>query len=183
MEQKAWYFDQTRCIGCYSCAVACKDWHDVPEGPSNWISIKTIEKGIFPNVFLGFLISTCYHCADPSCIKVCPTKAIIKRDDGIVEVITDRCVGKKCSLCLEACVYDAPQFREGENARMEKCDFCIERGQNGKKPICVAACKTRALDSGPIDQLKTKYGKNTNAEGFSYHPIMKPSILFKPKQK
>ena len=181
-KQMGFYFDQTRCIGCYACIVACKDWHDVSAGPNSWIRVKTIERGKFPDVFVSFLVAPCYHCADPVCVKVCPTKAIIKREeDGIVVVDRERCIGKKCSLCLQACPYDAPQFGEGENARMAKCDLCLDRWINGKKPICVDACPMRALDAGPLEELQAKYGRNVKAEGFTYHPIVRPSVVFKPK--
>ena len=87
MMQLAFYFDQTRCNGCYTCVVACKDWHDVPAGPASWIRVKTIEKGKYPKPFLAYLQSTCYHCAEPACIQACPVNAISKREeDGIVFV-------------------------------------------------------------------------------------------------
>jgi hypothetical protein len=57
--QLALYFDQTRCTGCYTCVVACKDWHDIPAGPANWIRVTTIERGKYPHPFLAFLASTC----------------------------------------------------------------------------------------------------------------------------
>ena len=64
---------------------------------------------------------------------------------------------------------------------MQKCDLCIERWQEGKQPICVASCPTRALDAGPIDEMMTKYGDIKEAAGFIYDEELRPSILFKPK--
>ena len=181
-KQMGFYFDQTRCIGCCTCTVACKDWHDIPAGPSSWIRVKTMEKGKFPNVFTCFLAIPCYHCANPSCLKVCPTQAISKREtDGIVVVDQKRCLGKKCHLCLLACPYGAPQFRAENDARMEKCDLCSDRLDEGKKPICVGACQTRALDVGPLEELQVTYKKNMDAEGFTYHPILRPSIIHRRK--
>ena len=78
MTQTGFYFDQTRCTGCFTCAVACKDWHDIPAGPINWIRVNSIERGEFPKLFLTYLTIACNHCADPPCVKVCPTSAIIK---------------------------------------------------------------------------------------------------------
>ena len=78
--QIGFYFDQTRCTGCYACVVACKDWHDVPAGPASWIRVETIEKGKFPDLFVAFFTHTCYHCADPACVEACPAGAISGND-------------------------------------------------------------------------------------------------------
>lgn len=179
----AFYFDQTRCTGCYTCVVACKDWHDVPAGPASWMRVETIERGKYPNPFLAYLISRCYHCAKPACLSACPVNAITKRqEDGIVVVNRETCLGKDdCQFCLEACPYDAPQFGAERNAAMQKCDFCMERWQEGKRPICVDSCLTRALDAGPKDEMKAKYRHGKEAAGFSYREDVMPSIIFKPK--
>ncbi|MFX1303581.1 MAG: 4Fe-4S dicluster domain-containing protein [Promethearchaeota archaeon] len=186
MKQMGFYFNQERCTGCYTCSIACKDWNDIPAGPVNWRKIKKIEEGKFPNLFLAYLSTACNHCANPPCVKACPTEAIIKRDsDGIVVVDHERCIGKKeCgSKCLKVCPWNVPQFSKKENAKMQKCDFCLERLEQGQKPICVEACPMYALDAGPIDELKEKYGKIFDAEGFQYFEEFKPSILFNPKLK
>ena len=182
--QMAFYFDQTLCTGCATCIVACKDWHDVPTGPASWTRVIAIEKGAYPNPFIAFLKTSCYHCANPECINACPVNAITKRqEDGVVIVDTEICLGKaSCSLCKEACPYDAPQFSAEENAKMKMCNFCYDdRLSNSEPPICVAACPMMALDYGPLEELKSKYGDVQNAEGFSYSSKMGPSIIFKPK--
>ena len=181
--QLAFYFDQTRCIGCYTCVVACKDWYDVPAGPASWRRVQTIERGKYPELFVAFLSTACYHCTEPACIAACPAGAISKRkEDGIVVVDREACIGKdSCGLCLEACPYDAPQFGAEENAEVQKCNFCVERWSEGKKPICVASCPTRALDAGPIEEMEAKYGKIHRAVGFTYDDKLQPSVLFKPK--
>ena len=69
-----------------------------------------------------------------------------------------------------------------DNAKMEKCNFCIGRLAENKQPICVAGCPTRALDSGPLDELKAKYGDVKEAQGFIYAAELDPSIVFKPKK-
>ena len=181
--QLAFYFDQTRCNGCYTCVVACKDWHDVPAGPASWIRLKTIEKGKYPKPFLAYLQSTCYHCAEPACIQACPVNAISKREeDGIVVVDKETCLGKDgCQMCLNVCPYNAPQFGAEENAKMQKCDFCLERWSEGKKPVCVDSCPARALDAGPIDEMVAKYGEAKEATGFTYDSKLRPSVIFKLK--
>ncbi|MFC1915750.1 4Fe-4S dicluster domain-containing protein [Chloroflexota bacterium] len=183
--QSAFYYDQTRCSRCYTCAVSCKDWYDTPAGPASWLRINPIEEGKYPKPFWANIFSPCYHCADPACMEACPVNAISKRkEDGIVVVDREKCLGKdECQLCLEVCPYDAPQFGAEENAKMQKCEMCIERWEEGKKPICVAACPQRALDAGPIDEMKAKYGDVQEAAGFKYSDALQPSVIFKPKPK
>ncbi len=185
MKQMGFYFDQTRCIGCYTCSVACKDWNDIPIG-INWRKIKIKEDGIFPKLFLTYLSTACNHCINPPCVKACPVEAIIKREsDGIVIVNSKKCIGKKeCGAkCLKACPWDVPQFGSAENAKMEKCNFCLERLEKGQQTICVEACPMFALDAGTLEELREKYGSIVEAEGFSYIEKFKPSVIFKSKQK
>lgn len=183
--QIGFYFNQTRCTGCYACIVACKDWHDVPAGPANWMRVLYNEEGKFPEVSVSYLAASCYHCAEPLCMPACPAKAISKRkEDGIVVVDREACLGnEKCKVaCLKACPYDAPQFGSEPDAKMQKCDLCLERWGEKKKPICVEACPMRALDSGPLDELETKYGSIRETEGFVYSKKTKPAIVFKARQ-
>ncbi len=181
--QVGFYFDQNRCTGCYTCAVACKDWHDVPAGPASWLRVSIIERGKYPQPFRAFLPTPCYHCAEPACVPACPVDAITKREeDGILVVDRGTCLGKDaCQLCLEACPYDAPQFGAEDNAKMQKCDMCLERWEEGKKPVCVMACPMEATDAGPLEELRGKYGALTEAEGFAYSVENVPSVVFRPK--
>jgi len=186
MSQMGFYFDQTRCIGCYTCAVACKDWHDIDAGPVNWMRVHTIEEGKFPNLFVAYLVLPCFHCADPPCVRACPVGAIYKREaDGIVVVDQDKCLGKhECrTLCLNACPWNVPQFGTQDNAKMQKCDLCLERLEQGLQTICVEACPMYALDVGPMHQLRARYGDVVEAEGFRYSKRFKPSVTFKPKRR
>jgi anaerobic dimethyl sulfoxide reductase subunit B (iron-sulfur subunit) len=181
--QFAFYFDQTRCTGCFTCVVACKDWHDIPAGPANWMRVSNIEKGKYPHPFLAFLASACYHCAKPMCAAACPVHAIEKRsEDGIVVVNRGLCLGKDtCDKCLKACPYKAPQFGAEQNSKMQKCDLCLDRWAEGKQPICVAACPMRALDAGPLEAMEAKYGEVRQAAGFKYNERLQPAVVFKPK--
>ena len=181
--QMGFYFDQSRCTGCYTCSVACKDWHDVAAGPASWLRVTTMERGKFPEVSVAFLVTSCYHCAEPPCVSACPVDAILKREeDGIVVVDGDKCVGgENCDLCRQVCPYDAPQFGVENNPKMQKCDFCLERLREGRKPVCVEACPVRALDAGTLDELRAKYGNVQEAEGFIYSSSAIPSIILKPK--
>ena len=181
--QMGFYFDQTRCTGCFTCIVACKDWYDVPAGPASYRRVMTIEKGKYPDLFVTFLSTACYHCMEPSCISACPADAIFKREiDGVVVVKKEVCLGSdNCSLCLQECPYDIPQFGAEENAKMQKCDFCLDRMEKNIMPVCVDACPMRALDAGPLEELRVKYGDSRKAEGFVYYEKLNPSIVFKPR--
>jgi anaerobic dimethyl sulfoxide reductase subunit B (iron-sulfur subunit) len=176
--QYGFYFNQTRCIGCFTCSVACKDWHDIPAGPVNWRRVDLLERGTFPDLFVIYTSIACNHCAEPPCVKVCPEKAITKREsDGIVVVDQEKCLGnKECNIrCLNACPWKAPQFGPEDNAKMQKCDLCLDRLEQGKAPICVEACPMYALDAGPIEELQKKYGDIRDGEKF------KPSLLLKKR--
>ena len=183
--QLSFYFDQTRCTGCFTCVVACKDWHDIPAGPVSWRRVTTTEKGRFPNVSVSFLSTSCLHCAEPSCASACPAGAITKRkEDGIVAVDPTVCLGKETcgSPCRTACPYGVPQFEADQDARMQKCTMCSDRWAEGKKPICVQGCPMRALDAGPLEEMEARYGKTREVEGFTFSEVTKPSIVFKAKK-
>ena len=184
MSQYGFYFDQTRCTGCFTCSVACKDWNDVDAGPANWLPVTPIERGKFPAPHLSYLALPCLHCANPPCLIACPVDAIAKRDaDGIVVIDRGKCIGgEECGVrCLKACPWDAPQFGPEDNARMQKCDFCLKRLEKGQQTICVESCPMFALDAGPIDQLIERYGDVPAADGFKPSERFRPSVTFKPK--
>jgi len=182
--QMGFYFNQQLCTHCCACVVACKDWHDVPAGPASYIRISVIEKGNFPDVYMAGMFGSCYHCAEPACISVCPVEAISKREqDGIVVVDRVACLGQDdCGACKDTCPYDAPQFGAEENAKMQKCDFCVDRLAESRTPICVEACPFIALDAGPLEGLHLKYGGEKKAEGFVYSSELNPSIVFTPME-
>jgi anaerobic dimethyl sulfoxide reductase subunit B (iron-sulfur subunit) len=184
MEQWGFYFDQSRCVGCHACSIACKDWHDVDAGSVQWRKITSRERGTYPAVFLSYLSLSCNHCEQPACAQACPAGAIAKRaEDGIVGVDREACLGNAAceTLCKKACPYSVPQFGEEEGARMQMCTFCLDRVLIHKKPICVEACPMRALDAGPLKELQENYGGIKKIEGFTYSNKTKPSIIFKPR--
>ena len=180
--QFGFYFDQSRCIGCYACVVACKDWHDIQDKAVSWIRLLTFENGKYPDVSVHFLVVNCHHCAEPACVEACPVNAIHKRaQDGTVVIDRESCLGiDTCDRCREACPYHVPQFGSEPNARAQMCDFCLDRWAQNRKPVCVEACPVQALDAGPMDELKAKYGSIQEAVGFDYVTKLQPSIIFKP---
>jgi len=112
--QTGFYFDQTRCTGCFACAVACKDWHDIPAGPARWMRIEYREEGKFPKIFVSHTAMSCYHCDNPVCTFVCPNEAITKREeDGVVVVDREKCREEHaCGIFSEASM--GPDFLYGE---------------------------------------------------------------------
>jgi len=148
-KQYGFYFDSDRCIQCKSCEVACKQWKGIKAGTIRLRRVEEITTGTFPNVTRRFFSISCRHCVKAPCISVCPTKAIVKRPDGIVIVEKDKCIG--CRVCLEACPFSSPQF--GEDGLMQKCDMCLDRIESGQTPMCAATCPTQALRWGSLEEL------------------------------
>jgi heterodisulfide reductase subunit A2 len=104
--QMGFYCDQTSCMGCAACVIACKQWHDIPAGPASWMRVQSIEEGVFPNVYLGYLPSRCLNCENAACVEACPAGAVSKREkDGIVLVDRDKCLGRDAcgNDCSDAC--------------------------------------------------------------------------------
>ena len=92
--------DLARCVGCNACTVACKIENGTP--PDHyWARVYTEETGTFPDVKTTYVPALCNHCADAPCVTVCPTGASHQRDDGIVLVNQDTCIG--CRACMMAC--------------------------------------------------------------------------------
>jgi anaerobic dimethyl sulfoxide reductase subunit B (iron-sulfur subunit) len=153
------HFEQSRCSGCHTCVVACKDWHDIPPGPVFLRRLVIKEHGQYPRVTVSFVSTACRHCDEPDCIPACPARAITKREkDGIVIVDEELCLGgDQCGrACFIACPDKAPQFGEEPDATMQKCDLCLDRWENGQKPVCAEACPMRALEVELRDEKEAK---------------------------
>ncbi|MEA1961395.1 MAG: DMSO/selenate family reductase complex B subunit [Bacillota bacterium] len=177
MTQLGFYFDMTKCTGCRTCQIACKDKNELPVG-TLFRMVKTFEGGKYPNPWVYHLSMTCNHCADPQCVKNCPTGCRYKREeDGLVLQDMDKCIG--CGYCIMSCPYGFPQRLE--NGKVSNCNMCVDLLDQGLNPACVDACMTRALDFGDIDKLKAKYGGTSDLSVLPSSSITNPSVLIKAK--
>jgi len=178
--QYGFFIDQSRCIGCNGCVIACKQWHDLQPGPVKWMRVYQWETGLFPNTRLHILPIMCFHCENPICMKACPHEAIYKEEKyGAVLVNVDKCNGTR--KCWQACPYGAPQYGGDDlDKKMSKCNMCIDRLDQGLKPICVLSCSMRALEFGALDELIKRYGNLRRLEEMPKESITKPAVVFKP---
>ena len=133
--------DSDSCIGCHACTIACKSEHDVPLGVNRtWV--KYIETGSFPDVSRHFSVMRCNQCEDAPCMTICPTNALFRADNGVVDFQDDNCIG--CKSCMNACPYDALYINPETNTA-QKCNFCNHRIEMDLAPSCVVVCPTEAI--------------------------------------
>ncbi|MGI2258439.1 DMSO/selenate family reductase complex B subunit [Shewanella sp. GXUN23E] len=181
--QYGFYLDASKCSGCKTCQVACKDRSNMIVGPK-WRRVYEYTGGSWqqnPNgtftqdIFACYLALSCNHCNNPKCVQACPTGAMHKdRQTGLVRVFEESCIG--CEACARACPYDAPQIHP-ERRVMTKCDGCYDRLKQGLAPVCVASCPQRALEFGPIDELRARYGNQADAPGLPSSAITDPNLV------
>ena len=179
--------DLDTCVGCHACAVACKQWNDqgragpLPdvdargaEPSGTWFNrIRHFEVGEYPATQTVNMPMSCLHCEEPACVTVCPTGASYKRDDGIVLVDPDKCMG--CNLCAWACPYGARELDPSAGV-MKKCTLCVDRvydealPEAERQPACVLTCPTRARMFGDLDDPDSDVSKVV-AERGGYAPM------------
>lgn len=184
--QYAFYFDASRCTGCKTCVIACKDKNNIQqpgiqlrrvyeESGGDWIEDEA-AKTWKQNIWAYFVSVSCNHCDDPACVKVCPTGAHAKHFDlgGLVLIDGEKCIG--CGACAVACPYEAPQLDHKER-KMRKCDMCMDRISKQELPICVAACPQRALDFGTVEELRKRHGDDGMIAPLAAAEYTKPNLL------
>jgi Fe-S-cluster-containing dehydrogenase component len=169
--------DLSKCIGCQYCVYACQAVNDVPD-EMRWNAYLTDETA---NGDIFHMTRPCLHCQDAPCVAVCPVQATYVRDDGIVIMDYDKCIG--CRYCQVACPYDARNFNweqriessgyqdEWGSAEVdirprgvpEKCTFCVHRIDRGlpnglvpgidaaATPACVNICPVEARYFGDLN--------------------------------
>ncbi len=151
--------DLAVCDGCGTCTRACSKMHFIPPD-REWIPVMKMQET--PETSPYFFPKPCFHCDNPPCTKVCPVDATFKREDGIVLIDNERCIG--CRFCMAACPYSTRHFNWGhpdaageppeahanayspENGHprrvgtVEKCDFCPDMAEMGMLPACASSC-------------------------------------------
>jgi len=130
--------DMRKCIGCQSCTVSCS-MENLP--PIGQFRTTVLQYEVTPDdgsqAAMVLLPRLCNHCDNPPCVPVCPVQATFQREDGIVLVDNERCVG--CAYCVQACPYDA-RFINHDTQTADKCTFCEHRLEVGLLPACVESC-------------------------------------------
>ena len=160
--------DLKKCVGCNGCTLACRAKNGTPVG-IHYHRVEKREVGKHPTARMEFRPIPCMHCEEPACLSVCPTGATYKRDDGLVLIDHNKCIG--CRYCILACPYDVrqslakienyfgetvtpfealkqPSFDKGTAV---KCDFCVDRLEQGLLPACVTTCPGQARYFGDLD--------------------------------
>src|SRR5581483_9645081 len=156
--------DLAKCDGCGKCTVACSKMHFIPPD-RQWIKVLRMQDAETTAPY--FFPQPCFHCDNPPCTKVCPVDATFKRQDGIVLIDNERCIG--CRFCMAACPYGARSFNwarphdppealaEGYSPEhgfprrvgtVEKCDFCPDMAAQGQLPACAGSCPMGAIYYG-----------------------------------
>ena len=169
--------DLRKCVGCHSCAVACKSENNVPLGVhSSWV--KQIEKGTYPHVAMPMLPRLCNHCTNPPCVKACPTRASYQRDDGVILIETKYCIG--CKACISACPYDA-RYINPKTMLADKCSFCDHRIDEGLEPACISTCIGRARIFGDLNDPNSEVSRiknSTNVVVLKHEARTHPNVFY-----
>jgi formate dehydrogenase iron-sulfur subunit len=163
------FTDTTLCIGCKACEVACKEWNQLPDNPiqfrdsydntgqldqRNFRHVRFVEQATSnPDkpIAWSMMSDVCKHCANASCLEVCPTDAIIRTEFDTVYIQQDVCNG--CRDCIAACPYGVIGF-DSQSGTAKKCTFCYDRLQNNKMPACAQACPTQSIKFGNLADLR-----------------------------
>lgn len=180
MHATAWgkVIDHARCIGCHACTTACKSENLVPLSVTRTY-VKHVDVGEFPQARRAHQVTRCNQCAHAPCVAACPTTAMFKRADGIVDFDKSICIG--CKACMAACPYDAI-FINPEDHSAEKCNFCAHRIDMGLEPACVVVCPTEAILVGDMNDPSSRVAQIVNREAVNVRRPEKetlPKLFYK----
>lgn len=167
--------DLDRCTGCHACSVACKTEHQTPLG-SFRSRVRYLQAPSAQQ--LSFLPLACMHCQNAACIDACEHKAVVRLNDGRVQIDDSKCAG--AGDCIDACPYGAI-YMNPQTERADKCDLCTNRTSLGLEPACVNACANDAIRFGDLDNPQdpvTQYAAARNAKPFKASTGAEPSVLY-----
>jgi len=180
--------DLARCANARKCVEGCQKMHH-RKPPVEWIKVKKMQDANDTAPY--WMAQPCFHCDNPPCTKVCPVDATFKRQDGVVLIDSDRCIG--CRFCMAACPYNARVFNWGDNwggtneataiscgpegnnsannsietnlqnkiGTVSKCDFCVDMARQSKLPDCVTNCPNGTLFFGDANEDVVTNGEDT----------------------
>lgn len=166
--------DLRKCINCKTCEMACNEYYGLTENHRRKIVTYKTSEDVQANLSIS-----CNHCANPVCVSICPENNFQKRYDGIVVLQAKNCLA--CMRCVSACPFQAPKFNPKTNT-VDKCNFCVERIDQGLKPVCVENCVTSALGVIAVNSQEIKKYSLKDAD----IPMMdytNPSIYVANKKK
>lgn len=169
--------DMRKCIGCQACTVSCS-MENLP--PIGQFRTTVLQYEVLPDdggpCSMVMLPRLCNHCDNPPCVPVCPVQATFQREDGIVLVDNERCVG--CGYCVQACPYDA-RFINHETRTADKCTFCEHRLEAGLLPACVESCVGGARVIGDLNDPASAVSRLL-AEHRDEIKVLKPDMRTDP---
>ena len=169
--------DLAKCKNARKCVTSCQKMHHLPE-EKEWLQVKLMQDS--PEAAPYWFPKTCFHCDNPPCVKVCPVDATFNRQDGLVLIDADRCIG--CKFCMAACPYSTRVFNWSEPDQpaevsclqyspetsvpsrvgtVEKCDFCPDKSRAGELPDCVTACPNGVFYFGDQNENVVTNGDET----------------------
>ena len=159
--------DLAKCTNQLKCQESCNKNHYIT-GDNAWLKVYKMQESEKTAPY--WMPTLCQHCDKPPCVKVCPVDATFKRQDGIVLIDNERCIG--CRFCMAACPYSTRVFNwnepdqpaeahEGEytpdyagkpsvKGTVDKCDFCPHMIKMGELPHCVSACPNDVYSFGDM---------------------------------
>ena len=184
--------DVSKCIGCKACQVACMEWNDLRDeigscvgtytnpadlSDQSWTLMRFTEYEN-PKGDLEWLIRKdgCMHCADPGCLKACPSPgAIVQYANGIVDFHEENCIG--CGYCITGCPFNVPRISKKDH-KAYKCTLCSDRVAVGLEPACVKACPTGAIVFGSKTDMQRHAAdrvEDLKSRGFDQAGLYDPS--------
>ncbi len=163
-----------KCIGCHACVASCKAENNVPLGVfRTWV--EEHEKGEYPNASLFFAPKLCNQCDKPPCVQACPVKATYRREDGLVLINYEWCIG--CGACIQACPY-AVRYFDPVKHTADKCTFCVQRVDQGLHPACVDTCVGGARVFGDLNDPNSEVSRLVSTKRVM---VLKPQLGTEPQ--
>lgn len=185
--------DVSTCIGCKACQVACSEWNDIRDEigenvgvydnpidltAKSWTVMRFSETEEHGKLEWLIRKDGCMHCADPGCLKACPSPgAIIQYENGIVDFHQENCIG--CGYCIAGCPFNIPRINKEDN-RAYKCTLCSDRVAVGQEPACVKTCPTGAIQFGSKEDMKAvaqERIKDLNNRGYQNAGLYDPEAV------